>query len=214
MKKRVRALRLASVVIFALFPVKASSQNPSVEETLVALGKGHALGSANAPVTIVEFSDFQCSFCKKFWADTLPKLKDTYIKKGQARFIYRHFAILGKHSLEAAKGAECAAEQDKFWEYHDRLFSNQGGLAFTHSKLKQYAQELRLKAGPFSQCLASDKHLKKIEGETAVAVFLGARGTPTFFVNGRLLVGAQPFGAFRGVIEEELKKSGSKKKGG
>ena len=190
---------------------KAASQSVSVEETLEALGKGHALGSANAPVTIVEFSDFQCSFCKKFWADTLPKVKETHIKKGQVRFVYRHFAILGKHSVQAAQGAECAGKQGKFWEYHDRLFANQGGLAFTDSKLKQYARELRLNVRAFTQCLDSAKYKETVEGETAVAGFLGARGTPTFFVNGRLLVGAQPFEVFQSVIEEETRKNASKK---
>ena len=190
---------------------KAASQSVSIEEALEALGKGHALGSANAPVTIVEFSDFQCSFCKKFWADTLPKVKETHIKKGQVRFVYRHFAILGKHSVQAAQGAECAGKQGKFWEYHDRLFANQGGLAFTDSKLKQYARELRLNVRAFTQCLDSAKYKETVEGETAVAGFLGARGTPTFFVNGRLLVGAQPFEVFQSVIEEETRKNAAKK---
>lgn len=201
----------AWMLAFAAAPAKAASQSVSVKETLSALGKGPVLGKANAPVTIVEFSDFQCSFCKKFWGDTLPKLKEGYIKKGQVRFAYRHFAVLGKHSVQAAQGAECAGEQEKFWEYHDRLFANQGGLAFVDSKLKQYARELRLNVRAFTQCLDSTKYKQKVEGETAVAAFLGARGTPTFFVNGRLLVGAQPFEVFRTVIEEELVKKRPRK---
>lgn len=204
---------LALTVSLALLPITGASQDQSVEEALNALGKGPMLGNSAAPVTIVEFSDFQCSFCKKFWAETLPKLNETYVKKDKLKFVYRHFAILGKHSVEAAKGAECAGEQGKFWEYHDKLFTNQGE-AFTNSKLKRYAKELGLETRPFVQCLDSDGYLKKIEGETAVAAFLGARGTPTFFVNRRLLVGAQPFKVFRTVIEEEQKKSRLKKKGG
>jgi protein-disulfide isomerase len=203
---------LLGMLAMVILPVEGTSQSPSVEETLASLGKGPALGSATAPVTIVEFSDFQCSFCKKFWAETLPKLNETYIKKGQVSFAYRHFAILGKQSIEAAKGSECASEQGKFWEYHDRLFKNQGGLSFTNAKLKQYAQESGLKINSFSQCLDSDKYLKKVEGETSVAGFLGTRGTPTFFVNGRRLVGAQPYETFQKVITEELKKVGSKNK--
>jgi protein-disulfide isomerase len=208
---RVILIILALVAPVALFPTKTTSQQPSVRKVLSDLEKGPTLGNHNAPVAIVEFSDFQCSFCKKFWADILPQLKETYIEKGQAQFIYRHFSILGKHSVEAAKGAECAGEAGKFWEYHDKLFRNQGGLAFTQTKLKQYAKEVGLKAHPFSQCLASDKYLKKIEGETSVAALLGARGTPTFFINERLLVGAQPFEVFRKVIEEEIKKNAKKK---
>ena len=107
--------------------------------------------------------------------------------------------------------AECAGEQGKFWEYHDMLFANQGGLAFTQSKLQQYARALGLKAANFNRCLTSEKYRKKVEGETAVAASLGARGTPTFFVNGRLIVGAQPLDVFQAVIEEELGKGTSTK---
>ena len=202
------------MVALALSPALGASQDLSVEEALAALGKGPTVGSASAPVTIVEFADFQCSFCRKFWADTFPKLKETYIKKGQVRFVYRHFAILGKFSVQAAQAADCAGEQGKFWEYHDRLFANQGGLAFTNPKLKHYAREQKLNRKAFDQCLDSSKYKKKVEGETAVAAFLGARGTPTFFVNSRLLVGAQPFGVFRTAIEEELKRGRLKKEGG
>lgn len=189
----------------------AASQNTSVTEALAALGKGPTLGSTSAPVTIVEFSDFQCSFCKKFWADTLPQLKETYINKGQARFTYRHLAILGKFSEQAAQAAECAGEQGKFWEYHNRLFANQGGLAFTNPKLEQYAQELKLSHRMFGRCLDSGRYGQKVKGETAVAASLGARGTPTFFVNNRLVVGAQPFEVFRASIED-LKAGALKRK--
>lgn len=198
---------LGWMAAFGFSPAQAASGNLSVEEALAALGEGPTLGKTNAPVTVVEFSDFQCSFCRKFWAETLPKLKETYIQKGQARFIYRHFAILGKHSVQAAQASECAAGQGKFWPYHDRLFQNQGALAFTAAKLKRYARELGLKEPTFNQCLGSGKYEDKIEGETAVAAFLGARGTPAFFVNGRLLAGAQPFEVFQAVMGEELKRS-------
>jgi protein-disulfide isomerase len=214
--KRRRWLLIAALGWMAAFgfsPVQAASATLSVEEALGALGEEPMLGKNNAPVTVVEFSDFQCSFCRKFWAETLPKLKETYIEKGQARFLYRHFAILGKLSVQAAQASECAAEQGKFWPYHDRLFQNQGALAFTAAKLKRYARELGLKEPTFNQCLGSGKYGDKIEGETAVAAFLGARGTPAFFVNGRLLVGAQPFDVFQTAIEEEMRKGGSKKKG-
>src|SRR5262249_42570427 len=142
----------------------APAQSKAVNETLA--GSGPALGSGSAPVTIVEFSDFQCGFCRRFWAETLPKLKQTYIDEGKARFIYRHFAILGKHSEQAALAAECAAEQGKFWEYHDQLFKNQGGLAFTETKLRQYARDIGLTPGIFGSCLGTGKYREKVEGET------------------------------------------------
>lgn len=198
------------VIIFVLTAVLlgaaqgATAQPLSVQEVLAALGKGPTLGSPKAPVSVVEFSDFQCSFCKRFWSDTLPALEEAYIKKGQARFTYRHFAILGRFSEQAAQAAECSAEQGRFWEYHDMLFKNQGRGVFTDSNLKRYAEELKLNSQAFSQCLDSGKYRKKVEGETAVGASLGLRGTPSFFVNSRLLVGAQPFEAFRQFIEEEL----------
>ena len=190
----------------------AGSKALSVEETLAVLGKGPALGSMSAPVSIVEFSDFQCSFCRKFWADTLPKLKASYVKHGQVRIIYRHFAVLGKFSEQAAMAADCAGEQGKFWEYHDQLFANQGALSFMPSKLEQYARALELKSANFKRCLSTGKYRNKVEGETAIAASLGVRGTPTFFVNGRLMVGAQPFKVFQNLISEELINSASEKK--
>ena len=217
MKRSLHKIQWSIVIIFAFgvvffgSPEVPASERSSVEETLAALGQGAILGSAKAPVTVVEFSDFQCSFCRKFWSDTLPKLKGTYIKPGKVRFIYRHFAILGNFSEQAAMASECAGEQGNFWGYHDRLFANQGGLAFTQSKLEQYARELGLQTAHFKRCLTTEKYRKKVEGETAVAASLGARGTPIFFVNGRLMVGAQPFDLFRAVIEEELKKGLQKK---
>ena len=206
-KHRVAASRITSAILAALVIAGSYSlaTGASKSEILAALGKGPALGSETAPVTLIEFSDFQCSFCRKFWADTVPKLKASYVKQGRVRFIYRHFAILGNFSEQAAMAAECAGEQGKFWEYHDQLFANQGGLAFTQYKLEQYARALGLKTANFSRCLTTEKYRKKVEGETAVAAFLGARGTPTFFVNERLLVGAQPFKVFQSVINEELK---------
>jgi protein-disulfide isomerase len=191
-------------------PASSFTQNKSANET--SMGSGPLLGSASAPVTVTEFSDFQCGFCKRFWAETLPKLKEDYINTGKARFAYRHFAILGKHSEQAALASECASEQGKFWEYHDQLFKNQGGLAFTEAKLKQYATGIGLNVGVFGTCLGTGKHKEKVEGETAAAANLGGRGTPFFIVNQRPLVGAQPYVVFQKMIDEELKSQDAKNK--
>jgi protein-disulfide isomerase len=193
-----------------LSPLSAASQSKSANE--VSVGSGPSLGAASAPVTIIEFSDFQCSYCKRFWAETLPQLKEAYINTGKARFSYRHFAILGKHSEQAALASECAAEQGKFWEYHDQLFKNQGGLAFTEAKLKQYAGDIGLHADAFGTCLGTGKYKEKVERETTAAANVGGRGTPFFIVNQRLLVGAQPYSVFQKMIDEELKSQEAKKK--
>lgn len=173
-------------------------------EVLALMAQGLAKGSAKAPFTIIEFSDFQCSFCWKFWKETLPRLEEEYIKSGKVRFVYRHLAILGPPSVAAAQASECAREQGKFWEYHDTLFASKGPFSLTDSRLKQYARKLGLDGAAFDRCLDSGKYAKKVEGETRIGILLGANGTPTFFLNGKMLVGAHPFETFRALIEQEL----------
>ena len=203
---------LLVALVCALTGQVGASQSPTLKDVLASLGKGPALGSPSAPVTIVEFSDFRCSFCKKFWADTLPKLKKSYFDRGTVQFVFRHFAILGKQSEQAALASECAAEQGKFWQYHDKLFANQAALGFTESKLKEYAGELRLQQAKFNSCLTTGKYKSKVEQETVTAAYLGGRGTPMFLVNEWLLVGAQPFETFQKVIGQALELSNNKTK--
>ena len=203
---------LLVALVCALTGQVGASQSPTLKDVLASLGKGPALGSPSAPVTIVEFSDFRCSFCKKFWADTLPKLKKSYFDRGTVQFVFRHFAILGKQSEQAALASECAAEQGKFWQYHDKLFANQAALGFTESKLKGYAGELRLQQAKFNACLTTGKYRSKVEQETVTAAYLGGRGTPMFLVNEWLLVGAQPFETFQKVIGQALEASNNKTK--
>ncbi len=207
-------ITISSLIVVLCLMGSAVAQGTSREDIFSYLAKdGPSRGRVKAPVTLIEFSDFRCSFCRKFWQTTLPLLDKKYISTGKVRFIYRHLAVLGKPSELAAQAAECAADQAKFWEYHDKLFASAGSpLAFTDGKLKGYAKELGLKSQAFDQCLDSRKHLKKVEGETAIAGHLGARGTPAFFLNGQLLVGAQPFEVFESLIEEELKKVSSSEK--
>jgi len=189
-----------------------AGEQTTASQTFV-LESTRALGRPSAPVTMFELSDFQCTFCRKFWVETLPRLKDTYVKNGQVRFAYQHFVLLGAHSFAAAQAAECARGQKKFWPYHDKLFESQGGLAFTDAKLKRYAEQLGLHMGAFAQCLDSRKYQQKIEEETKLGFELGARGTPTFFLNGRILVGAQPFTAFQSAIEEALANASTQNRG-
>lgn len=204
-------ITISSLILVLFLCGNALAQAIKGNEIFAYVAKdGPSRGSVKAPVTLIEFSDFRCSFCRKFWQTTLPLLDKKYISTGKVRFIYRHFAVLGKPSEVGAQAAECAREQAKFWEYHDKLFASASSpLAFTDGKLKGYAKELGLKSQAFDQCLDSGKHLKKVEDETAIASLLGARGTPAFFLNGQLIVGAQPFEVFESLIEEELKKVSS-----
>jgi len=193
-------------------PSLSLAQSYFAKDFLLGLGSEPSLGSADAPVTITEFSDFQCGYCRKFWADTLPKLKESYIQPGKARFVYHHFAIFGKPSEQAAQAASCAADQGKFWPYHDKLFGYFTKGFVTNSNLKKLANEIKLDAKEFGNCLDSGKYKEKVERETLTAAHLGGRGTPMFFVNERLLIGAQPFEVFQQAIEGELKAANVKKK--
>lgn len=173
---------------------------PATREMLVAAAErapGPTKGRGDAPITIVEFSDFQCSFCRKFWKETLPKIEAEYINTGKVRFVYRHLAVLGPGSEQAAAAAECAREQGKFWDYHDALFERGGRL----SPDARLMEQMRLDPMAFEACLASGRPKERIVGESAVARGLGANGTPAFLINGKLLIGAQPFETFKRVLD-------------
>lgn len=132
-----------------------------------------------------------------------------YVQTGIVRFGYIHFAFLGPESEWAAEASECAAEQEAFWEYHDWLFDSQSGEnqgAFNKDNLKQFAADLGLETEAFAECLDSGRHTATVQSETRYSQSLGARSTPTFLVNGRPVVGAQPFEVFQQIIEEERKK--------
>jgi len=189
------------------FTAPAMPQSQGEDDVLALLAKGPALGSAQAPVTIIEFSDFQCVYCEKFWRETLPHLEAEYVKPGKVRFVYRHLAILGRQSITSAQAADCAADQGKFWEYHDILFASRGLLALTNDSLKSHAGKIGLDEKAFGRCLDSGKYAEKVREETNMALAIGARATPVFLINGTMLVGAHPFETFREIIEEELRAS-------
>jgi protein-disulfide isomerase len=164
-------------------------------------------GDENAPVVIVEFSDFQCPFCERWATETLPQLTQTYIDSGKVRLVYRDFPLSSIHpeAQNAAESAECARDQGKFWEYHDILFENRldwSGVG--DAKFKQYAADLGLDTNTFDECLDSDKYNNEVLDDLNDGGSVGVSGTPTFFINGKKLVGAQPFTAFEAAIEEEL----------
>lgn len=172
-------------------------------------GSAPSLGNPDAPVTIVEFGDFQCPFCGRFFQTTEKQIIEQYVKTGKARFVYRDFAFLGPESEWAANAAECANEQGKFWQYHDYLYNNQQGEnegAFSKDNLKSFARALGLNAQQFDSCLDGDKYTEAVRRDTEEGRGAGVSGTPGTFINGRLIQGAVPFAQFQAVIEEELKK--------
>jgi protein-disulfide isomerase len=161
-------------------------------------------------VTIVEFSDFECPFCARFYTDTLPELTKEYIDSGEIAFYYRHCPLsFHPQAVPSALASECANDQGKFWEMHDKIFdeNNAGKLgSATDETYKGYAADLGLNADQFNSCFDDKTHQSKVDEDFAAGNEVGVSGTPTFYINGRQLVGAQPFTAFKAVIDEELKK--------
>lgn len=166
-----------------------------------------SLGSASAPVTIVEFSDFQCPFCLRV-APTLKQLREAY--GDRIRIVWKDFPLTSIHpqAFKAAEAAHCAREQGKFWEFHDVLFANQQALLV--ESLKQYAVDLGLDAAAFNTCLDTSKYNDRVQQHMGIGTGLGVNSTPTTFVNGRRVTGAQPYEVFSAIIEEELQRAGQK----
>jgi protein-disulfide isomerase len=170
-----------------------------------------ALGSDNAPVTVVEFADFQCPFCERFFSTTLPNLKKDYIDTGKVRLVMKDLPLpMHSSAKPAALAAQCATEQGKFWAMHDSLFKGNGQLK--DEDLKRYAKDIGLDADRFDDCLKSNRYDSAISGEVAEANEQGITGTPTFVigattgdvVEGNILNGAQPIESFRSQIEALL----------
>ena len=174
-------------------------------------GDAPGIGDPKAPVTVVEFADFQCPFCGRFFQTVEVPLIEQYVKTGKVRFVYRNFAFLGPESEDAAIAAACAGEQGKFWEYHDYLYGHQQGEnegAFAKQNLKKFARAVAgIDGAKFDACLDQERYMNAVRAETAAGRSYGVTGPPATFINGRLVSGAQPIAAFVSVIEEELKKS-------
>jgi protein-disulfide isomerase len=157
-------------------------------------------GNPSAPVTIVEFSDYQCPFCARV-NPTLDRIRQTY--GDRVRIVFKDFPLPNHaQAPKAAEAARCAGEQNKYWEMHDAMFANQRNLEV--ASLKQAARALGLSAAAFDQCLDSGKHAAAVEAGTELGQKMGVNSTPTLYVNGRALIGAMPFENFKAVIDEEL----------
>src|SRR3989344_1746733 len=211
------AIVLAGVLIGASiiysnggFQEAANIKDATKDKQDVSVDDDSFLGKKSAPVVVVEFSDFQCPFCRSFWRDTLPLIKSEYIDTGKVRFVYRDFP-LGFHpgAIPAAQATECAEDQGKFWEMHDKIFIEQdkqgsGTVQFGVDDLKRWAGELGLNTGEFNSCLDSGKYAEEVSNDLKDGQAAGVSGTPSFFINGRSIVGAQPFSAFKAIIDEGL----------
>ncbi len=177
----------------------------------VGPGKLPLLGDANAKVTMIEFSDFQCPFCRNFYTQSLPQIKKEYIDTGKVKLAYRHYPLpFHPAAMPSALASECANEQGRFWDYHDKLFEEeeklgQGTVQYTADDLKRWAVEIGLIGITFDTCLDSEKYKDRVETDIQEATTAGVNSTPTFSVNGEIVEGAVPFAQFKAAIDRTLK---------
>ena len=183
-----------------------SAPSPQPEEFAdVSVDDDPFIGDENAKIIVIEFSDFQCPFCKRAAETSVKDLRTQYVDTGKIKFVFVDYP-LGFHpeAQKAAEASECAHEQGKFWEYHDKIFENQQSLSVANEK--QWAKDLGLDSAKFDNCLDSGKYAEEVKKDAADGAKAGVSGTPTFFINGRKIVGAVPFQQLQTVIEQELAK--------
>lgn len=197
-------------------PTQIPTQPNAAPRIAISLGDSPAKGDSNAPVTMVEFSDFQCPFCGQFYSQTLPSVMQNYIDSGKVKLVYKNMPLVNLHpnAMAAAMAADCANEQGKFWEYHNKLFDGQASwssLAGTDATkiFKQYAAGLGLDTNNFNSCVDSSKYSGKVNKDLQDGSSYGVTGTPTFFIGNdkkgyAKLVGAQPFSTFQQELDSEL----------
>jgi protein-disulfide isomerase len=190
-------------------PTRAAAGAAAAAPTQVAqrvdvpIGNAPVWGAADAPITIVEFSDYECPYCIKWHKEVWPQIQQAY--PNQVRLVYKDFPLYQAHpnASPAALAARCANDQNKYWLFHDRLFS---GKALSTAYYESIAAELSLDVAKWRSCVTSGKYNTEIENDYNYGAQLGINGTPTFFINGVAMIGAQPFSAFKKLIDQELVK--------
>ena len=172
------------------------------------------LGNSDAPITLVEFGDYQCHFCNVYFHNTEPSILENYVETGKVKIIFKDFTIIGPDSVTAAHAAHCADDQGKFWEYHDILYNHwtgeNNGWASSEN-LFSFAQQIELNIDEFTECMLNEDHTSIITQSNSDARTLGLTGTPSFFVIGKDNVitkihGAQPYENFKRIFDSELEK--------
>jgi protein-disulfide isomerase len=191
----------AGYLLWGVPAAGTSAGNPAIQRVDASTDDDPAIGPEDAPVTIIEFGDYQCGYCRLWYQQTFNQLMATY--PDQIRFVYRDMTNSGHpESLPAAEAANCAGEQGGYWQFHNALFSGEYELG--RDGYEQYAADLGLDLASFTTCLDDNRYQDEINADGADAARLGISGTPSFVINGRILVGAQEFAAFKAIIDEEL----------
>ncbi len=196
------ALGLGSGYLLWGQTVPSAAADPTgIQRVTVSTEGDPSIGPDDAPVTVVEFSDYQCPYCQKWYHETFDQLMSNY--PGKIRFVYRDLPLPSHpEAAPSAEAAHCAGEQGAYWGFHDALFSGQYALG--RAAYEQYAAALGLDAAAFTACLDDHRYQAEVATDAADAGRLGLNGTPSFVINGRILVGALPFESFKAVIDEEL----------
>jgi len=186
-----------------------SSEDSSILNKENLIQGSTILGNPNAKITIVEFGDYQCTFCYKFHDETMKKINQEYIKTANVNFIYKDFPLNGEQSILASEASYCAQKQNKFWEYHDTLYNNWGGENtgwITENVLQGFARDVGLNLDEFSQCLENSEYRQKVLDNEQFAREIGINATPSFLIfnDSELyrIIGAQPFDKFEQAFEE------------
>jgi len=195
-------------------PSKQESISPNEISTTFTANGSPILGDPAAPITLIEFGDYQCHFCNVHFQNTEHSLLENFVETGKVKMIFKDFTIIGPDSVNAAHGAHCANDQKKFWQYHDILYNNwtgeNNGWASSDNLLK-FAQEIELDIDQWSDCMIDARHSQMIADSSKDARDLGITGTPAFFVIGpdnkiTKLSGAQPYEIFEQIFNSELEK--------
>ena len=199
----IAVIAVAGIVMFA----NAQSATPPPPVASGIRVAGNAMGEPTAPVTIEEWADLQCPACRAFALGTEPQLRTAYMATGKVRMVFHHLAFIGQESLWAAEALECAGDQNRLWDLHDRLYAVQGGEntgTFSKPNLEQIAGDLGLGSG-FNACLESDRSLQRVKDDTNAGQAKGVTATPTFFVNGRKVEGVLSFDQLRAIVDALVK---------
>jgi protein-disulfide isomerase len=201
------------VVLITLFAAgvfdggSGSSGNYSASQIDDLKEQAHLIGDASAPVTLIEFADFQCPYCREFWGTTLQQIKAEFVATGQVALYFHHMAFIGPESTLAASGAECAADQGQFEAFHDVLFDQQGPENrgyITIARMETFAAQAGLDLVSFANCVRDETHEEKVQADTDYASKLGIRSTPTLLINGVPVANPLDINAVRAAIQTAL----------
>lgn len=216
----VGGIAFSIVAVIALIVINrpgSSANDEPFEPREHAQVNGRVMGDPNAPVKIIEYSDYQCPFCHRFWEQTEPTLVEEYVKTGLVSIEYRDYAFIGPDSTNAASGAACAGDQNLYWDFHDLLFHRQGDEnagVYSDSNMKRYAGQLaevreEFDVDTWQQCYDAGTYEDAVGESTEAAASQGLTQTPAFIINGQVVTGAQPIEVFRDIIDAALPAEGA-----